>query len=86
MDPWLGVGFGLLLLLLIAAAVALAVVAVTRGSPLRPPAHPGPPTAPPPEQVLAERLARGEIEVSDYEERVAALRRQAGGGETASAP
>lgn len=36
-----------------------------------PPVHP----AAAAEQVLAERLARGEIDVSDYEQRLAALRR-----------
>jgi len=38
------------------------------------------------EQVLADRLARGEIDVADYEERIAALRRHAADGYPAPPP
>ena len=46
------------------------------GAAVEPPARPAPPQTP--EQILAERLARGEIDPAEYAERRAALQHQAG--------
>jgi putative membrane protein len=51
--------------------------AAKAGGPIPPPPQRSAPNPPSAEQLLAERLARGEIEVDDYHRRLAALR---GGG------
>lgn len=71
--------------ILIAAVVVVALVWAVRSGATRaggPPAPPLAPSAPPPgprgptgsaQQILAERLARGEIDTREYRERFAAL-------------
>jgi|GEM_PF-5097635 len=83
-DAWL-IGYGLLLMLLLAGAVAALIVFLVglgRRPPQPPPVPPqpqpfaaGPPPLTTAEQILSDRLARGEIDVTDYEDRMAALRR-----------
>ncbi|WP_441247432.1 SHOCT domain-containing protein [Kitasatospora sp. McL0602] len=68
----------LLFLVLVAVLVALWRTWSHRTTPTAAawhgPGHPAPPPPPSPEQVLADRLARGEIDVDDYHQRLAALR------------
>ena len=93
MGLGLGFGLLFLLLMGAAVtAVVIGILALTRkpgppraagaGWPLTgtPGPYPGAPAGqvPSAEQLLADRLARGEIDVADYEERIAALRRHAG--------
>ncbi|SKK91969.1 membrane protein [Mycobacteroides abscessus subsp. massiliense] len=63
----MGIGMVLFWALLILAIVAL-IRLITK------PMHPSTATVPTPEQVLAERLARGEITESQYREKLAVLR------------
>jgi len=80
---WFAMSVGMLLFwaVLITGAVLL-VRALTRSehhsrSPLRPPAEPPTthgPAGPSPEQVLADRFARGEIDEQEFRARLAALR------------
>lgn len=71
MDAGWGIAM-LLVMLVFWALIAALVVWVVRTS-----RGPHLPTGLPsnPEQILAERLARGEIEVAEYETRLAALKR-----------
>ncbi|MEV4561928.1 SHOCT domain-containing protein [Kitasatospora sp. NPDC049285] len=76
---WMFPGLAFLLLLLLIAGVALLLWRTQAHRTAPPPApHWGGPEAPLPapeaERLLAERLARGEIEVDEYRERLAALR------------
>ncbi|MEV7186384.1 SHOCT domain-containing protein [Kitasatospora sp. NPDC093102] len=82
MNGW-GIGPMTVSTLLLWALVVLGVIALvrylSRTAPHGPAAPPVPPvTAPPmlptPEQLLAERLARGEIEPDEYRARLATLR------------
>jgi len=78
-DGWSWVVPGiawLLLLLVLVAVLVLLWRALQRGSGPVAPRWSPPPEAPPtgPEQILADRLARGEIDVDDYHRRLAALR------------
>lgn len=85
MNGW-GVGLMTVSMLLFWALVALGVIALVRyvgrpashgpTSPVPPPA--APPARPTPEQLLAERLARGEIDPDEYRARLATLRGGAG--------
>ena len=72
----LGIGFGLSILgmLLFWGGAAVLVVWAVRSISQRPPAAVAPPP-PTPRQILDERLARGEVSVSDYEKARAALDR-----------
>jgi putative membrane protein len=63
----------LLLMLLVFAAIVIGGVWLVVGRPRRADAARGPTTAAP-EQILAERLARGEIDAAEYRERLSALR------------
>ncbi|MFE7492499.1 SHOCT domain-containing protein, partial [Kitasatospora sp. NPDC057541] len=88
---------GLLLVVLALVAVAVVLVRQSRapGPPSKgawvagPPGPPGPPAGAPsgplPEQVLAERFARGEIDAEEYRHRLDVLR-ETGGGPTPGAP
>jgi putative membrane protein len=73
-----GPHWGLLVgILLLFALVALAVVLIVRLGSHRSGVAPAGPVAPPlasAEQLLAERLARGEIDPAEYRERLSALR------------
>jgi putative membrane protein len=74
MYGWHSGGFMLLGLLAVLAAIAIVVVAVAGRSGQAPP--PGP-TAPPPrnpEQIVADRYARGEIDEDEYSRHIAVLR------------
>jgi putative membrane protein len=62
---------------LVAAAVVLLVRTVGGGNAVGA-GRATPPSTPTPEQILADRLARGEIEVDEYQRRLEALR-SAGG-------
>ena len=80
-DRHMSAGWGVTMMLMMLAVWLLTVVAVTwfvRSSwnprhevPTRPGDAPSVPDA---EQVLAQRLARGEIELDDYQARVTALK------------
>ncbi len=81
---------------LIAVAIVALVRVFTRGR-MGPPyagyaggpgpyGPPGPGHAPSPEQILAERFARGEIDQDEFHERMAALRAQAPDGGPAAGP
>ena len=81
-DAWL-LGYGLMLLL---AGAAAALIVFLVGLARRPPQPPPAPAQPQPfaagtpplstaEQILSDRLARGEIDVTDFDDRMAALRR-----------
>ena len=54
------------------AAVIWAVLAGARDRPVPPPSTPAPPPAP--EEILAERFARGEIDEDGYDRRLVVLR------------
>jgi putative membrane protein len=76
--PWL---WGLLTMVILLALVAVAVwflVRHTSAAPTAPDAVAGTPESTP-EQVLAHRYARGEIESDEYRERLATLREVVGG-------
>lgn len=80
-DGWGGGWWIAMALMMIAfwGAIAWVVVTLIRQGNRHPYAPPSPPPAgfglpPDPRQILAERLARGEIEVDDYNARLAALR------------
>ncbi|MFD5462227.1 SHOCT domain-containing protein [Kitasatospora sp. NPDC127059] len=85
MNGW-GIGLMTVSMLLFWALVVLGVVALVRHlgrTTPHGPAVPSPPAAPPsqrptPEQLLAERLARGEIDPDEYRTRLDTLR---GGGD-----
>ena len=71
MMGWGGMGWmGMLLWILVVAAVVLLVVALAKriGGDARPPRRA-------PLEILEERLARGEIDIEEYEARKAALER-----------
>ncbi|MEV6210469.1 SHOCT domain-containing protein [Kitasatospora sp. NPDC051914] len=76
---WFGMSLGMLLftaLLVIGGVLLFRALDRTTSRP----APPAPPTAPgptPPEQLLAERFARGEIDDQEYRKRLAALRETA---------
>ena len=68
---------GLIALTVFAVIVGLVVWAVVRLTSHRQPATAGPSAAPgrmPAEDVLADRLARGEIDTEEYRQRLSALR------------
>ncbi len=72
---WIWVVGGVVVVALLAVLVIEMTRRNTRGYD-SPPVHPGPRTAAPDaEQVLADRFARGEIDVEEFEKRRAALRR-----------
>ena len=87
---WWWIPMILMMLLVVGAVVALVLVALRRSTPAGSPTHGGPPLAAPaspghlhpgapasrltPEEILADRLARGEIDPTDYQDRMAALR------------
>lgn len=86
-DGWGGGGYWWVLLMVITMAIfwvgllALAFAVFRReghagvGGPLgRPVPPPPPPPRPAPEEILAERLARGEIDTDEYRRRLDALR------------
>jgi putative membrane protein len=69
------------LMALMAATLVWFALSLTRRAAGPPPVAPLPPPGGPrlqPEEVLAERLARGEIDPEDYRVRLAALREQRG--------
>jgi putative membrane protein len=59
------------MMLVFIAAIGAVVWAIVVGSRAHAPQVPQPPT---PEQVLAHRLANGDVDAADYRERLAALR------------
>jgi putative membrane protein len=67
--------------ILVVAAIILLVRSAGAGS-AGGAARAGPPSAPTPtpEQILAERLARGEIDIEEYQRRLEALHRAGGTG------
>ncbi|MGW7444048.1 SHOCT domain-containing protein [Kitasatospora sp. NPDC054795] len=81
MNGW-GIGLMTVSMLLFWALVVLGVIALVRHlgrpAPYSPAPSAAPPAAPParptPEQLLAERLARGEIDPDEYRARLATLR------------
>jgi putative membrane protein len=79
-DGHMDGGWGVLMvLMMLALGGLLAAVVVYLVRATRAPGPPPPPPSPPhgqtdPEQVLADRLARGEIDPEDYQARLAALR------------
>ncbi|MFF2543094.1 SHOCT domain-containing protein [Kitasatospora sp. NPDC058063] len=81
MNGW-GIGLMTVSMLLFWALVVLGVIALVRHLGRPAPHGPTPPVAPParptPEQLLAERLARGEIDPDEYRARHATLRGAAG--------
>ncbi|MGZ4667523.1 MAG: SHOCT domain-containing protein [Blastococcus sp.] len=68
---WVAMTIGLVLVL---GLLVLGGVLVARAGRRPPDGSYPPPTAPPAEQVLAERFARGEIDEEEYRRRLAALR------------
>ena len=72
MHGWGGGGLVLLVMLVVFAAIVIGGVWLVLGRPRR--AGAVPPAAGGPEQILAERLARGEIDPEEYRIRLAALR------------
>lgn len=62
-------GWGIAMMVIMLAFWALVAYAVTRG--LR--SHNAAPPTATPEAILAERLARGELNTEDYQQRLAAL-------------
>ncbi len=70
-----GGGWALMVFVMVVVAVALivGVLALVRRRDAAPPAG-APAAGPAPEQVLAERFARGEIEEAEYAGRLSALR------------
>ncbi|MGW4806204.1 SHOCT domain-containing protein [Kitasatospora sp. NPDC004272] len=84
MNGW-GVGLMALLTLLVLGLLVAAAVVLLRylGHPGR--QHPAQ-SRPDPEQVLAERLARGEIDPDEYRHRLDALRGAGGEGGTGWTP
>jgi len=76
-ELWVAIIIQLLFWIALVALVVWLVMRVTRSGPAGPPAA-GPDTIRPesPEEILARRLANGEIEPDDYERRLAALRSQ----------
>ncbi|MQS16905.1 SHOCT domain-containing protein [Streptomyces kaniharaensis] len=79
MNGW-GIGLMTVSMLFFWALVVFGVVALVRyvrRALAAPPAAAVPPERPTPEQLLAERLARGEIDPDDYRSRLETLR---GGG------
>ncbi len=85
MNGW-GIGLMTVSMLLFWALVVFGVVALVRyvghASHHHPAAPPptGPPERPTPEQLLAERLARGEIDPDEYRRRLDVLRGGPGSG------
>jgi len=79
LHGWGGGGILLLLMLVVFAAIVIGGVWLIMGRPRRADAARGPIT-PGPEQILAERLARGEIDAAEYRERLSALREPPPGG------
>ncbi|GAA2784506.1 hypothetical protein GCM10010441_06800 [Kitasatospora paracochleata] len=83
MNGW-GLGLMTFSMLLFLGLIIFGVVLLVRhldGSPQQHPSGrptPPPPERPAPEQLLAERLARGEIDADDYHQRLEALRTGAG--------
>lgn len=83
-GDWSWVPMGLLMLLFWGSVVWLGIVLLRRvgSTPALPHAAPPPPPPGPggrdPEQILAERLARGDIDPDDYRQRLAALRETSG--------
>ena len=70
-------GRGLFALAVLAVIIGLIVWAVVRLTSHRQPATAGPSASPgrmPAEEVLADRLARGEIDTEEYRQRLSALR------------
>jgi putative membrane protein len=78
-NEHMGAGWGFVMMLGMLAFWALVVVAVVWvARSTRPPTSPPPPGPPPPvagaEQILAERLARGEIDPEEYQRRLSVLK------------
>ncbi len=80
MSGWgyaaMGIGMVLFWALIIVGIIALVRV-VRQPSSAAPPSAPTAPSAPSPEQVLAARFARGEIDEAEYQHRLAVLRSHA---------
>ncbi|MET8628762.1 SHOCT domain-containing protein [Kitasatospora sp. NPDC004669] len=75
-DGW-GIGLmtvGMLLFWALVVLGAVALVRYLRQVPAAPPTPAAPPERPSPEQLLAERLARGEIDPDEYRTRLGILR------------
>ncbi|MER5642752.1 SHOCT domain-containing protein [Kitasatospora sp. NPDC002227] len=76
MNGW-GIGlmtFGTLLLLGLLIVAVVVLLRYAGHAPHHHPVPPAPPVRPEPEQLLAERLARGEIDTDEYRRRLDALR------------
>ncbi|AZS73193.1 hypothetical protein DDE74_21545 [Streptomyces lydicus] len=77
---WLAMSVSMFLFLALLFVIALLIVrALGRSGPGHD-AHPGTRRAPGPEQILAERYARGEIDEEEYRRRLATLRGAPPGG------
>ncbi|MFE4599706.1 SHOCT domain-containing protein [Kitasatospora indigofera] len=76
---WFGMSLGMLLItvLLVIGGVLIFRALDRSTTHLAPPTSPTAPGPTPPEQLLAERFARGEIDDQDYRKRLAALRESA---------
>jgi putative membrane protein len=77
---WLAMSVSMFLFLALIIVVAVLIVrALSRSGPVHG-EHPGPRGGPAPEQILAERYARGEIDEEEYRRRLAVLRDSPPGG------
>lgn len=77
-GPWWWLAM-ILLMILLFGGLAWLIVTVVRHSPARhdtgpPSSQPAPATTPSAEDILHERLARGDIDVDEYHQRIDALR------------
>ena len=70
---WFGMSLGTLLVLTLIAGVVALIIRTSPGT-SRNAGDVRPAPTPSPEQLLAERFARGEIEADEYQRRLAALR------------
>jgi putative membrane protein len=72
---WGWIPMTIMMLLVLGSVIWLGVALLRRTSGHEPAAVTGQPSSPPPnpQQILAERLARGEIETDDYRNRLEAL-------------